>query len=83
MAEVMARADRVELTASHWAVIDLLREHYAEYSVAPPIRVILKIIGAKLGADKAKHQYLYSLFPYGPGKQACRYAGLPKPSGCV
>ncbi|MCB1786788.1 MAG: TusE/DsrC/DsvC family sulfur relay protein, partial [Gammaproteobacteria bacterium] len=22
-------------------------------------------------------------FPYGPGKQACRYAGLPKPTGCV
>ncbi|RUM75961.1 MAG: sulfurtransferase TusE, partial [Sulfurovum sp.] len=25
----------------------------------------------------------YSLFPYGPGKQACKYAGLPKPTGCV
>ena len=23
------------------------------------------------------------LFPYGPAKQACKYAGLPKPTGCV
>ncbi|MET0045208.1 MAG: TusE/DsrC/DsvC family sulfur relay protein, partial [Candidatus Thiodiazotropha sp. 6PLUC3] len=22
-------------------------------------------------------------FPYGPGKQACRFAGLPKPTGCI
>ncbi|MDD9855795.1 MAG: TusE/DsrC/DsvC family sulfur relay protein, partial [Gammaproteobacteria bacterium] len=21
--------------------------------------------------------------PYGPAKQACKYAGLPKPTGCV
>ncbi|MEW8563199.1 MAG: TusE/DsrC/DsvC family sulfur relay protein, partial [Candidatus Thiodiazotropha sp.] len=26
---------------------------------------------------------LYALFPYGPGKQACRFAGLPKPTGCI
>ncbi|MDE0460615.1 MAG: TusE/DsrC/DsvC family sulfur relay protein, partial [Chromatiales bacterium] len=28
-------------------------------------------------------RYLYQLYPYGPAKQACRYAGLPKPTGCV
>ncbi|HRE13794.1 MAG TPA: TusE/DsrC/DsvC family sulfur relay protein [Usitatibacteraceae bacterium] len=23
------------------------------------------------------------MFPYGPAKQACKIAGLPKPTGCV
>ena len=42
-----------------------------------------KAVGKKLGKDKGNSKYLYGLFPYGPGKQACRYAGLPKPTGCV
>ena len=33
--------------------------------------------------DKGNSKYLYELFPYGPAKQACKYAGLPKPTGCV
>ena len=37
----------------------------------------------KLGKDKGTSKYLYELFPYGPAKQACKYAGLPKPTGCV
>ncbi|MCG8529500.1 MAG: TusE/DsrC/DsvC family sulfur relay protein, partial [Desulfovibrionales bacterium] len=26
---------------------------------------------------------VYELFPSGPGKGACKMAGLPKPTGCV
>jgi TusE/DsrC/DsvC family sulfur relay protein len=51
--------------------------------VAPAVRVLTKAIGKKLGKDKGNSKYLYQLFPYGPAKQACRYAGLPKPTGCV
>ena len=83
VATVMAKADDTELTAAHWEVINFLREYYEEYQIAPAVRVLTKAIGKKLGKDKGNSKYLYELFPYGPAKQACKYAGLPKPTGCV
>jgi TusE/DsrC/DsvC family sulfur relay protein len=83
VARTMARAEHCELTPAHWEVIHFLREYYQEYQIAPAVRVLTKAIGKKLGADKGNSKYLYELFPYGPAKQACRYAGLPKPTGCV
>jgi len=82
-ATVMAALEDQELTESHWEVINFLREYYEEYQIAPAVRVLTKAIGKKLGKDKGNSKYLYELFPYGPGKQACKYAGLPKPTGCV
>jgi tRNA 2-thiouridine synthesizing protein E len=83
VATVMAAQDDLELTDNHWEVINFLREYYDEYQIAPAIRVLTKAIGKKLGKDKGNSKYLYELFPYGPAKQACRYAGLPKPTGCI
>ena len=83
VANVMAAIDDAELTENHWEVINFLREYYEEYQIAPAVRVLTKAIGKKLGKDKGNSKYLYELFPYGPGKQACKYAGLPKPTGCV
>ncbi len=83
VAAVMANIDDCELTDSHWEVINFLREYYEEYQIAPAVRVLTKAIGKKLGKDKGNSKYLYELFPYGPAKQACKIAGLPKPTGCV
>jgi tRNA 2-thiouridine synthesizing protein E len=83
VATVMAKEEGAELTESHWQVINFLREYYEEYQIAPAVRVLTKAIGKKLGKDKGNSKYLYELFPYGPAKQACKYAGLPKPTGCV
>jgi tRNA 2-thiouridine synthesizing protein E len=82
-AKVLAAQDEIELTESHWEVINFLRDYYDEYQIAPAVRVLTKAIGKKLGKDKGNSKYLYELFPYGPAKQACRFAGLPKPTGCV
>ncbi len=83
LATAMATADGAELEDNHWEVINFLREYYEEYQIAPAVRVLTKAIGKKLGKDKGNSKYLYELFPYGPAKQACKYAGLPKPTGCV
>jgi len=84
VATIMAKADGSDdLSSAHWEVINFLREYYEEYQIAPAVRVLTKAIGKKLGKDKGNSKYLYELFPYGPAKQACKYAGLPKPTGCV
>ena len=83
VAKEMARLESCELGENHWEVINFLRQYYDEYQIAPAVRVLTKAIGKKLGADKGNSKYLYELFPYGPAKQACKYAGLPKPTGCV
>ena len=83
LAEAMAAQDGCEMSENHWEVVNFLREYYDEYQIAPAVRVLTKAIGKRLGKDKGNSKYLYELFPYGPAKQACKYAGLPKPTGCV
>jgi tRNA 2-thiouridine synthesizing protein E len=83
IAEAIAKAENVEMSENHWEVVNFLREYYDEYQIAPAVRVLTKAIGKQLGEDKGNSKYLYELFPYGPAKQACKIAGLPKPTGCV
>ena len=83
VANVLAAEDEIELTQEHWDILNFLREYYEEYQIAPAVRVLTKAVGKRLGKEKGNSKYLYSLFPFGPGKQACKYAGLPKPTGCV
>ena len=83
VAEAIAKAENLDMTENHWEVVNFLREYYDEYQIAPAVRVLTKAIGKKLGKDKGNSKYLYELFPYGPAKQACKIAGLPKPTGCV
>ncbi|MBF0463269.1 MAG: TusE/DsrC/DsvC family sulfur relay protein [Magnetococcales bacterium] len=83
VAQHLAGTEAVEMTDAHWEVIDFLREYYEEYKIAPMIRILTKAIGKKLGKEKGNTKYLYDLYPGGPAKQACKIAGLPKPTGCV
>ncbi len=83
VAKALAEAEGIDLSENHWEVVNFLREYYTEYQIAPAVRVLTKAIGKKLGPDKGNSKYLYELFPYGPAKQACKIAGLPKPTGCV
>jgi len=83
VANEIAKSENVEMNENHWEVVKFLRDYYNEYQIAPAVRVLTKAIGKKLGPDKGNSKYLYELFPYGPAKQACKIAGLPKPTGCV
>lgn len=81
--ETMASGDDIVLTSEHWDVINFLRSYFEEYQIAPAVRVLTKQIKKQFGKEKGNSKYLYALFPYGPGKQGCRFAGLPKPTGCI
>ena len=83
IAEHLAGLDNITLSEAHWEVIDFLRNYYQQYQIAPMIKILVKEIGKVMGPDKGNTKYLYELYPGGPAKQACKYAGLPKPTGCV
>jgi len=83
LANAIAKQENIDLKEHHWEVVNFLRKYYEEYQIAPAVRVLTKAIGKSLGPDKGNSAYLYELFPYGPAKQACKIAGLPKPTGCV
>ena len=65
-----------ELNEEHWEVVNVLQDYYKKNGIAPMVRVLSKL-------TKFKLKHIYELFPSGPGKGACKMAGLPKPTGCV
>ena len=83
LALLIAQDENIEMGDDHWEVVNFLRDYYEEYQIAPAVRVLTKAIKKSLGPDKGNSKYLYELFPYGPAKQACKIAGLPKPTGCI
>ena len=65
-----------ELNEDHQKILDFLQDYYRKNGIAPMVRILSKNTGYKL-------KEVYELFPSGPGKGACKMAGLPKPTGCV
>jgi tRNA 2-thiouridine synthesizing protein E len=65
-----------EMTDEHNKIISILQEYYKKNGIAPMVRILSKTTGFPL-------KRIYELFPSGPGKGACKMAGLPKPTGCV
>ena len=80
---LIAKGENIDMTPEHWEVVNFLREYYEEYQIAPAVRILVKEMKKKYGTEKGDQKHLYELFPYGPAKQACKIAGLPKPTGCV
>ena len=79
VAEALAARERLTLGEDHWTVVDFVRRYYEERHAVPEARHALRELRARLGRDKASRKYLYSLFPYGYGQQACKIAGMRKP----
>ncbi|MFY1027882.1 TusE/DsrC/DsvC family sulfur relay protein [Actinobacillus seminis] len=83
VAKAIAQQENIVLTEAHWEVIYFVRQFYQEYHTSPAIRMLVKSLAEKLGAEKGNSRYLQRLFPEGPAKQATKLAGLPKPAKCL
>jgi len=77
VAKAYAKLEKVnELTEEHWKALNYLRTYYLANGICPMIRRLIKETGYNLSK-------LYQLFPKGPAQSACKWAGVPKPTGCV
>jgi len=83
LADLIAKDEEIEMSDDHWEVVNFLRQYYEDFQIAPAVRVLTKAVKKTMGKEKGNSKYLYELFPYGPAKQACKIAGLPKPTGCI
>lgn len=79
LATQLAATENIQLSEDHWNIIHTIRELYAKSGIVPELRTILKNLKQSVGADKATRKYVYTLFPYGYGQQACKIAGMRLP----
>lgn len=75
----IAQIENIELSEHHWIVIKFIREFYEGYQSVPELRKTLTYLKNTLGKDLATRKFVYNLFPYGYGQQACKIAGMRKP----
>ena len=76
-----ATSDDVELTDDMINAVYSMREYYDDFGVVPPISAFSRKLTVKLN-KKVNSDYIHELFPKGI-KQAAKFAGLPKPTGCL
>ncbi len=79
LAEVIASGENMELTEERLEIVQFVRQQFEERECIPEMRSLLKTLREKHGKEKATRKYVYGLFPYGYGQQACKIAGMRKP----
>ncbi|MBA1200601.1 TusE/DsrC/DsvC family sulfur relay protein [Pseudomonas capeferrum] len=83
VAEALAQREQLLLTSDHWEILDVLRDFYAQYQLAPATRPLIKYTALRLGPEKGNSPHLNRLFNGTPAKLAAKLAGLPKPTNCI
>lgn len=83
VAEALANEEGITLTSEHWEILEMIRNFYARYEMAPAMRPLVKSVRQNLGPEKGRSIHLMRLFPGSPAKVAARLAGLPKPTHCL
>ncbi len=75
LAKEVAKEEGIQLTDTHYAVLEFLRERFAKGE-----NLTIRSVGNS-GIIDIKG--FYGLFPGAPMKKAAKVAGIPKPASCV
>jgi tRNA 2-thiouridine synthesizing protein E len=82
VANELANSENIKLEDDYWTVFDFMRKSYDENGVAPDVRHTTKQMVVDFGIDKkAAKAKLFTMFPYGYVKQACKISGMRRPRG--
>ena len=79
VAQQLAEGEGLDLNDERWVVVDFIRNYYEQNQSVPEARIALRALQKEYGKERATRKYLYRLFPYGYGQQACKIAGMRKP----
>ena len=79
VAQVIAEKENIEMTDDAWEVVNFVRHQFEERQCIPEHRKLLQELRARHGKEKATRKYVYNMFPYGYGQQACKIAGMRVP----
>lgn len=79
VAETLARKENLELIEDRLEIVHFVRNYFLERQTIPEMRTLMKTLRDRHGKEKATRKYIYALFPYGYGQQACKIAGMRKP----
>jgi len=75
----LAKTIDIDMDEPKWEVVNMVRNLFEETQCVPEARKILKILRERHGKEIGTRKYLYKMFPYGYGQQACKIAGMRKP----
>jgi len=79
IAKAIAKEEGLNLTDAHWDIINLMRDYYFTYNIAPIMKLLKREITRKFSAERATDEAINSLFPSGVQYQGSKIAGIPVP----
>lgn len=80
IADELSKNEGIDLNEDHWKILKCMRNFYDDNQVAPDVRHVVKFLVSEHGFDKkSAKKHLFTLFPYGYVKQACKISGMKRP----
>jgi len=75
-----AQSEGITLTPEHEEIVTFMRSYLTDHRIMADARFVLKFLADRNHTNKSgANKVLFTLFPYGYVKQACKIAGIRRP----